>query len=103
MAAPLAGSDTVRIFGRSSHEKESLTRHQTASALLSFFLIMAQHPNIQRKAQAELDAVVGDRPPKCSDRKSMPYLEALLKEVHRWRPVLPIGAPSSLHTHESSS
>ncbi|TFY68080.1 hypothetical protein EVJ58_g1237 [Rhodofomes roseus] len=66
----------------------------TVSALLSFFLMMAQHPEIQRKAQNEVDAVVGNRLTKCSDRKDMPYLEAVLKEVHRWNPVLPLGALS---------
>lgn len=97
IVAPLAGSDTVRTSGRSYWEDSRLTPYQTASALLSFFLILAQYPDVQRKAQAEVDAVVGDRPPKCSDRKNMPYLEALLKEVHRWRPVLPIGTCSSSH------
>ncbi|KAH9925322.1 cytochrome P450 [Fomitopsis serialis] len=65
----------------------------TVSSLLSFFLIMAQHPEIQRKAQAEVDAIVGDRLPKCSDCKDMPYLEAVLKEVHRCNPVVPLALP----------
>ncbi|EPT01646.1 hypothetical protein FOMPIDRAFT_124761 [Fomitopsis schrenkii] len=65
----------------------------TISALLSFILIMAQQPHIQRKAQEEVDAVVGGRPPKCSDRECMPYLEAVIKEVFRCNPVLPIALP----------
>ncbi|KZT66841.1 cytochrome P450 [Daedalea quercina L-15889] len=73
----------------------------TVSALLSFFLIMAQCPHVQQKAQAEVDAVVGDRSPKCSDRDSMPYLEAVLKEVHRWNPVLPIALPHQVR-HEDT-
>lgn len=39
----------------------------------------------------EVDIVIGDRPPKFGDRKDTPYIEAVLKEVHRWSPVLPIG------------
>jgi len=65
----------------------------TVSSILSFFLIMAQHPQIQRRAQAEVDALVGDRLPKCSDRKDMPYLEAVLKEVHRCNPSVPLALP----------
>ncbi|EPT01788.1 CyP450 monooxygenase [Fomitopsis schrenkii] len=65
----------------------------TISAILSFILIMAQHPHIQRKAQEEIDAVVVGRPPRCNDRQNTPYLEAVLKEVHRWHPVLPIALP----------
>ena len=47
--------------------------------------------NAQKKAQAELDAVVGtSRLPDFSDRPSLPYLEALFREVLRWHPVLPL-------------
>ena len=62
-------------------------------AYMSFFLIMAQHPAIQQKAQDEVDAVIRKqgRPPKCCDRQCMPYLDAVLKEVHRCNPVAPLG------------
>jgi cytochrome P450 len=51
-------------------------------------------PDIQAKAQAEIDAVVGnDRLPVLSDRSQLPYVEALLKEVHRWSAVGPLGVP----------
>ena len=66
---------------------------QTVSSILSFFLIMAQHPAIQQRAQDEVDAVIRKqgRPPKCCDRQCMPYLDAVLKEVHRCNPVAPLG------------
>ena len=49
-------------------------------------------PEAQRKAQAELDAVVGrDRLPTWEDRANMPYLEAVIKEALRWQPVTPLG------------
>jgi len=39
-----------------------------------FILAMIQHPEAQKKAQAELDAVVGlDRLPTFADRPSLPY------------------------------
>lgn len=51
-------------------------------------------PEAQRKAQAELDAVVGpDRLPDFADQKSLPYVSALMKEVLRWHVVAPIGVP----------
>ncbi|KAF5365530.1 hypothetical protein D9757_013937 [Collybiopsis confluens] len=52
------------------------------------------HPNVQRKAQEELDRVVGrDRLPNLEDRPSLPYIEAIIKEVLRWHPVTPCGVP----------
>lgn len=55
---------------------------------------MALNPGIQRKAQAELDRVVGkDRLPSFDDRPLLPYTEAIYREVMRWRPPLPVGLP----------
>lgn len=55
---------------------------------------MALHPDVQKKAQAELDAVVGsDRLPDFTDQGSLLYLNALTKEVLRWHAVAPIGVP----------
>lgn len=53
---------------------------------------MALHPEIQRRAQQEIDRVVGtDRLPAFSDRENLPYIDALIKETLRWHPVLPLG------------
>ncbi|KAI0743064.1 cytochrome P450 [Daedaleopsis nitida] len=69
----------------------------TVSALGSFFLAMLLYPNIQRKAQAEVDRVIGrDRLPDFSDEPSLPYVTALVKEVLRWRPVTPLAVPHRL-------
>ena len=52
------------------------------------------HPEAQKKAQAEIDQVVGqDRLPTFEDRASLPYVEALYREIQRWRPVTPLGFP----------
>lgn len=46
---------------------------------------MVLYPEVQSKAQDELDTVVGDkRLPVFSDRDSLPYIDALVKEVLRW-------------------
>jgi cytochrome P450 len=53
---------------------------------------MATHPLAQKKAQNELDTVIGThRLPEFQDRPSLPYVEALYREVMRWKPVLPLG------------
>ncbi|KAF9461394.1 cytochrome P450 [Collybia nuda] len=66
----------------------------TVSAIYSFFLAMALHPEVVKKAQAEIDAVVGnDRLPDFSDREQLPYVNALAKEVLRWNSVTPTAVP----------
>jgi len=64
----------------------------TTVMVKSFFLAMVQYPEVQRKAQAEIDAVIGpDRLPTYEDKASLPYVEALVREVHRWNPAVPGG------------
>ena len=54
------------------------------------------HTEIQRRAQDELDVVVGRfRPPTFADASNLPYIQAMVKESLRWRPVLPFGVPHS--------
>ncbi|KAI0374537.1 cytochrome P450 [Pilatotrama ljubarskyi] len=73
------------------------------STLASFILLMLEHPEIQLRAQAEIDRVIGsDRLPSYADRKSLPYVDAIMTEVLRLRP--PINAvtriPSQDDAHE---
>ncbi|KAF7374566.1 CyP450 monooxygenase [Mycena sanguinolenta] len=64
----------------------------TVSSLVSFFLAMALYPDIQKKAQTEIDTIIGtDRLPEFEDRPSLPFVEAVYRELMRWRPVLPLG------------
>ncbi|KAG5722533.1 O-methylsterigmatocystin oxidoreductase [Termitomyces sp. T112] len=64
----------------------------SVSALSTFMYAMVVNVDAQKKAQVELDAVVGaSRLPDFSDRPNLPYLEALFREVMRWHPVLPLG------------
>lgn len=65
---------------------------QTASALSLFLLAMVLYPDVMRKAQAEIDEIVGrDRLPNFGDHDKLPYINAMVKEVLRWRPVSPLG------------
>ncbi|KAH9049218.1 cytochrome P450 [Lactarius deliciosus] len=62
------------------------------SSTSSFFLAMTLYPDVMKKAQVELDAVVGPhRLPTFADWENLPYLNAVLKEVLRWAPVTPFG------------
>ncbi|PPQ91909.1 hypothetical protein CVT25_001185, partial [Psilocybe cyanescens] len=67
---------------------------QTISATGTFLYTMAVNPDVQKKAQSEIDRVIGsNRLPTVEDRKSLPYIEAIYREVMRLRPPLPLGAP----------
>jgi cytochrome P450 len=55
---------------------------------------MIAFPEVQRRAQAEIDSVVGrDRLPTFDDAPRLPYVRAIIKEILRWRPALPLGVP----------
>ena len=45
---------------------------------------MVCYPEVQKKAQQELDKVLNGRLPEHSDIVSLPYLSALVKEVYRY-------------------
>lgn len=69
---------------------------QSRSAILSFFMAMVLYPDVQKKAHAELDAVVGaTRLPCIPDRAELPYVRSIVSEVLRWAPPAPIGTPFS--------
>ncbi|KAJ7134309.1 cytochrome P450 [Mycena epipterygia] len=63
----------------------------TASTLETFFLMMVLHPDIQRRAQDEIDSVVcGGRMPDLSDRPLLPYVDCIIQEVYRFHPAAPM-------------
>ena len=62
------------------------------------------HPEAQRKAQAEIDKVVGnDRLPTLADQPNLPYTDALVKEVLRWNPVAPLGKSAVFRSRDLRS
>jgi cytochrome P450 len=57
---------------------------------------MLLNPKVLNKAQEEIDRVVGRcRQPDFGDMDNLLYVEAICKEVLRWRPVIPLGVPHS--------
>lgn len=61
-------------------------------------MLMALHPEEQARAQEEIDSAIGhSRLPSLSDKPDLPYTNALIKEVMRWHPVLPLGECTVSH------
>ncbi|KAL5532017.1 hypothetical protein ACEPAF_5581 [Sanghuangporus sanghuang] len=76
----------------------------TRTVLQMFFLMMVLNPEVQRRAQKEIDQVVGpERLPSFSDKASLPYIDCVMKEVLRIHPPIPLGVPHlSNHKDEYS-
>ncbi|ETN40993.1 uncharacterized protein HMPREF1541_02925 [Cyphellophora europaea CBS 101466] len=69
----------------------------TTMALEVFTLAMVLYPAVMTKAQRELDLVLGaDRLPTFDDKESLPYIDAIIKETLRWRPVSAGGIPHAV-------
>ncbi|KAH7345895.1 cytochrome P450 76C3 [Pyrenochaeta sp. MPI-SDFR-AT-0127] len=66
----------------------------TSAALNTAILYLSANPDVWRKAQEEIDAVVGSsRSPSFEDEERLPYIRAIVKETLRMRPVTSIGTP----------
>jgi hypothetical protein len=66
----------------------------TVSSLMTFFLAMTLFPDVQIAAREEIDRVVGNsRLPVSSDKPNLLYIEAVVKETHRWHPIAPTAIP----------
>ncbi|KAJ8506903.1 hypothetical protein ONZ45_g10644 [Pleurotus djamor] len=65
------------------------------ATLVSFFAAMVLFPHVQRKAQEELDALLGSRLPTFEDMSSCIYTQAIMWETFRWKPIVPLGV---IHT-----
>ncbi|EJD46792.1 cytochrome P450, partial [Auricularia subglabra TFB-10046 SS5] len=68
----------------------------TGAFLLSFVMAMVLWPEYQRKAQEELDRVLGERLPDFGDEASLPYTEAIIRETYRLFPVTPFAVPHAV-------
>ncbi|KAG9308639.1 cytochrome P450 [Chiua virens] len=80
--------DSVKWATASMYHSGADTANSVAYA---FHLAMTLYPQVMKKAQQELDSVVGsNRLPTFSDRPSLPYMEALFTELLRWHTPGPI-------------
>ncbi|KAJ7708771.1 cytochrome P450 [Mycena rosella] len=83
---------------KSTGEEERLIKWAAAgiySAVIeTFFLALILHPDAQRKAQAELDTVLGHcTAPRLTDRPRLPFTDALISEILRTYTIGPVGLP----------
>ncbi|KAJ7895083.1 cytochrome P450 [Mycena leptocephala] len=100
---------SMAVYSLSKQAEFGLTDVETAYALSApwaagvgttigtievFLLAMILFPAVQKKAQEEIDSVVGQgRSPRFEDYDALPYVQALIKEVTRWRCIAPTGVP----------
>jgi len=64
----------------------------TADAIATFIFTMAAHPEVMKKGQEEIDRVIGrDRMPDFADEPALIYLQAIIREILRWRSVIAGG------------
>ncbi|CAG8747454.1 591_t:CDS:2, partial [Ambispora leptoticha] len=69
----------------------------TASTITWIIAAIANDPEIQLRAQRELDSIVGQSIlPSPKDMTSLPYIRAMVKEGLRWSPPIPLGVGHSL-------
>jgi len=95
-------------FGESGTDKHEDARNVTAQAYLAatdtttstmqvFLLTMAFSPEVQKKAQAQLDSVVGpNRLSEFHDIDHLPYIQAAVMEYLRWMPIAPLSVPHAV-------
>ncbi|KIJ52298.1 hypothetical protein M422DRAFT_156199 [Sphaerobolus stellatus SS14] len=90
----LQGEEMIKGLGATSYSAGADT---VACAIGTFFLAVATHPDVCKQAQQEIDAVTGgQRLPGYEDRPFLPYIEAIYREVMRWRPAMPMGVAHSV-------
>ena len=69
----------------------------TTGQFLEIFVMAAvSHPDAVARAHEELDHVVGrDRLPNADDKPRLPFIDAMIEETMRWRPLTMAGVPHS--------
>ncbi len=70
----------------------------TSTQMTWTMLLMANHQHIQERVQSELDEVCGSRSPTMDDRSSMPYTQATILEIMRYRTIMPLAVPHTTTT-----
>ncbi|KAG6812127.1 hypothetical protein H0H92_004241 [Tricholoma furcatifolium] len=73
----------------------------TSIVLQTFILACIRYPEWIAAAHKEIDNVVGPtRLPSFKDRPFLPYIDAVVREVLRWRPVARLGLPHQTTTSD---
>ena len=75
--------------------------HTSTGAIYAMIAILTGRPDIQTKAQAEIDQVLGKSLATLTDKKAMPYIQAMLEELMRYTVIIPLGLPHKTTTDTS--
>jgi cytochrome P450 len=91
-------SDGFIITIVQSQYYHSVAGAETTSGVMAWWMLaMTAYPDVQKRAQAELDNVVGrHRVPSFADFEHLPYIRAMVKEALRWRTIGPASLPHCL-------
>ncbi|KAF8510933.1 cytochrome P450 [Hysterangium stoloniferum] len=82
--------------------RENVNLLQIIHTLQAFILAMTIYPEIQTRAQSELDSVVGsERLPRLSDRPNLPYIDCMVSELLRWSRAVPLGIAHELNRDDT--
>jgi hypothetical protein len=79
---------------------------QTITFTQHLFLALLKHPEYLKRAQAELDSVLGTGParfPTFEDRPHLPYIDALFSETFRWGVPVPLGSSLKHGSYDSTN
>lgn len=67
--------------------------HDTSTALLAWaFYLLAKHPDVQARARAEVEQVIGARQPTLADSSQLQYIDQVAKETLRLYPPIHLGS-----------
>lgn len=77
-----------------------LAGHETTAIALSWaFVLLARHPDVRARLEAELDRVLGDRDPELRDLPELPFADAVIREAMRlYPPAWSIGREALMDT-----
>ena len=82
----IISNETIRAVSR-----ELVGGSENTYAILDWALLfMAEHPEVQKRCQDEIDATIGDRHVQYSDRVNLKYVTATLSEVQRLANITPL-------------
>ncbi|KIJ28556.1 hypothetical protein M422DRAFT_37307 [Sphaerobolus stellatus SS14] len=87
-------NEDVRVIKDVAGSTFSAGADTTTATLEWFFLALVLYPGVQKKAQEEIDKVIGQgRLPQFEDRPDLPYVDAFVKELYRYFVVTPVALP----------
>ncbi|KAG2141132.1 cytochrome P450 [Suillus bovinus] len=97
------------ITGASKYKEEELVSaassiytaaiETTYAVFMDFLILMMAHQDVQQRAYREITSVTeSTRQPLLSDMTALPYIDAVIREVHRFNPVTPMIPRSPVQT-----